>query len=106
MPDDQQTPADSWRHTSYPRIILILGLLLSVIGIVGYTLWLSSGVLVRDGNWVGVDFQVYYQAAKALARGENIYTAGISPPYVYPPLLALLVYPLSTLPITPATILW
>jgi hypothetical protein len=96
----------SRQHTGSSRNLLIVGLLLSATGLAGYILWLSTGVLVRDGNWVGVDFQVYYQAAKALARGENIYTAGISPPYVYPPLLSLLAYPLSILPITPATILW
>ena len=79
---------------------------LAAAGLAGYALWLLGGALVRDGNWLGVDFQVYYQAAKVLGRGENIYAAGISPPYVYPPLLAVLVYPLSLLQIGPATILW
>ena len=88
------------------QLILALGLFFALVGLVGYALWIAGGALVRDGNWVGVDFQVYYQAARALGRGENIYTAGISPPYVYPPLLALLVNPLSLLPIAPATILW
>jgi hypothetical protein len=83
-----------------------MGAALGVLGILGYALWIAGGALMRDGNWIGVDFQVYYQAAKSLARGENIYTAGISPPYVYPPLLAALVTPLAGLAITPATIFW
>lgn len=84
----------------------ISAVLLACAGLGGYLLWLSSGVLVKDGNWVAVDFHVYYAAAHALAQGQNIYTAGISPPYVYPPLLAILVLPLSALPVTAATITW
>src|SRR6478609_2200798 len=86
--------------------IRITALALGLVGIVGYVLWLASGVLVRDGNWVAVDFHVYYQAARVLAQGEDIYSAGISPPYVYPPLLAILVLPLSLLPADAATIIW
>ena len=54
----------------------------------------------------GVDFRVYYLAAQALRQGDNIYQADIAPPYVYPPLLAVLVLPLSALSITAATIAW
>jgi alpha-1,2-mannosyltransferase len=83
-----------------------LGLLLGAVGIAGYLQWATGGGLVRDGNWIGLDFHVYYQAALVLRRGEDIYRAGISPLYIYPPLLAMLVTPLSLLPITAATILW
>src|SRR6188472_2040838 len=86
--------------------IRITALALGLVGIAGYVLWLGSGVLVRDGNWVAVDFHVYYQTARVLAQGQDIYTAGISPPYVYPPLLAILVLPLSALPVATATIMW
>src|SRR5438876_92479 len=64
--------------------------LLGAVGVIGYVLWAVNGGLVREGNWVGVDFHVYYMAAKALGQGQNIYDVGISPPYVYPPLLAVL----------------
>jgi alpha-1,2-mannosyltransferase len=79
---------------------------MALVGIVGYVWWAVSGSLVKDGSWVGVDFHVYYQVARVLRQGEDIYSAGISPPYVYPPLLAILVVPLSVLPVGAATILW
>lgn len=88
------------------RIISILGWALAAIGVLGHVLWATGGALVREGNWIALDFHVYYQAAKVLGRGEDIYLAGISPPYIYPPLLAILVLPLSWLQVTPATILW
>jgi hypothetical protein len=79
---------------------------MGVVGVGGYIFWALDGGLVREGNWVGVDFHVYYQAAQVLARGEDIYAAGISPPYVYPPLLAALVVPLTALSWNDATIAW
>jgi hypothetical protein len=84
----------------------LAGSIMAAVGVGGYLFWAVDGGLVREGNWVGVDFHVYYQAAQALTRGENIYQAGISPPYVYPPLLAILVTPLTVLSPTAATILW
>lgn len=88
------------------RVIRLAGLLLGLVGLTGYALWAANGGLVREGNWIGVDFHVYYQTALVLRRGQDIYHAGIAPPYVYPPLLAMLVLPLAALPATPATILW
>lgn len=85
--------------------MLAVGALMAVVGVAGYLLWLPKG-LVREGNWIGIDFHVYYQAGLVLRRGEDIYGAGISPPYVYPPLLAALVAPLSALPVAAATMLW
>jgi hypothetical protein len=41
---------------------------MSVVGIGGYLNWIASGVLVREGNWIGLDFHVYYQAAKVAAH--------------------------------------
>ena len=87
-------------------VIWLAGLVMAAVGLGGYALWALNGNLVRGGNWIGVDFHVYYQAARVLQRGGDIYTAGIAPPYVYPPLLAMLVVPLAALPVDTATILW
>ena len=80
--------------------------MLGALGLGGYLFWLLNGALVKEGNWIGVDFHVYYQIAQVLRRGSDIYSAGISPPYVYPPLLAALVIPLASLPVDAATIIW
>ena len=89
-----------------PLAYRLLVLLMVLVGVGGYAYWAVNGGLVREGNWIGVDFHVYYQAGLALSRGEDIYGGAISPPYVYPPLLALLVVPLTFLPVTTATIIW
>jgi alpha-1,2-mannosyltransferase len=95
---------DAEQRTNYA--LWGVSLALALVGLGGYVLWLASGVLVKDGNWVGVDFHVYYAAARVVAQGQDIYAAGISPPYVYPPLLAILTLPLAMLPLTVATITW
>jgi hypothetical protein len=87
-------------------LMRLSGGLMGVLGIGGYIFWALNGGLVREGSWIGVDFHVYYQAAQALQRGGDIYSPSISPPYVYPPLLAALVIPLAALPVDAATILW
>ncbi|HYO50902.1 MAG TPA: glycosyltransferase family 87 protein [Chloroflexia bacterium] len=92
--------------TPLDGVMRLAGWIMAAVGVGGYLFWAVDGGLVREGNWVGVDFRVYYQTAQALTRGENIYQAGISPPYVYPPLLAILVTPLTALPPTAAIILW
>lgn len=112
--DSQPPPVDVQSPTPDPKspfriphsAFQLSGWLFAAIGLLGYVVWLMSGALVREGNWVGVDFHVYYQAAKVLSRGEDIYSAGIAPPYVYPPLLAIMTLPLSLLSVTTATILW
>lgn len=87
-------------------VLRFVGLFLTLVGLLGHFYWAISGGLVREGHWVGMDFHVYYQAALVLRRGEDIYHAGISPLYVYPPTLAVLVVPLSFLQADHATILW
>jgi hypothetical protein len=82
------------------------GLFMAVTGVLGHLYWAINSGLVREGHWVGIDFHVYYQAALVLRRGGDIYHAGISPLYVYPPTLAVLVMPLSFLPADDATIIW
>jgi Glycosyltransferase family 87 len=86
--------------------IRILSAVLACVGVGGYLLWLGSGVLVKEGNWVGVDFHVYYAVGHVLSQGGDPYSVGISPPYVYPPFLGILVLPLSALPVNAATIIW
>ncbi|HYO48296.1 MAG TPA: glycosyltransferase 87 family protein, partial [Chloroflexia bacterium] len=92
--------------TPLDRLMRLAGWIMAAVGVGGYLFWALDDGLVREGNWVGVDFRVYYQTAQALTRGENIYQAGVSPPYVYPPLLAILVTPLTALSPTAAIILW
>jgi alpha-1,2-mannosyltransferase len=75
-----------------------------------------------------VDFSLYYLAAYGFAHGDDVYRAGAqrdadghavwehladaagivayAPPYRYPPLTAVLVWPLTFLPPRGATILW
>jgi len=73
----------------------------------GYFVWWATAGLVRDGNWVGLDFHVYYVAAQVLRRGGDIYASGMSPQYVYPPFLAAAVIPLTWLPdANTATLAW
>jgi Glycosyltransferase family 87 len=51
------------------------------------------------------DFGHFYEASKALATGADIY-AGDSQHYIYPPLLALLLRPLSLIPLSAAAGTW
>jgi hypothetical protein len=51
------------------------------------------------------DFEHFYEASKALATGTDIY-AGDSQHYIYPPLLALLLRPLSMIPLSAAAGTW
>src|SRR5690348_1728351 len=103
---DGPSPGSEPHAPLFSPAMRVIGVLLACAGVVGYALWLASGVLVKEGNWVGVDFHVYYTAAHVLEQGQDIYTAGISPPYVYPPLLAILTLPLAALPVNAATIIW
>ncbi len=87
-------------------VLWLAGTLMAALGIIGYLFWALNGNLVKEGNWVAVDFHTYYQAAQVVRRGSDIYTAGISPLYIYPPLLAIFVVPLSLLTANEATIIW
>ena len=83
------------------------GLILALVGVGGYLVWWATAGLVREGNWVGLDFHVYYVAAQVLRRGGDIYASGMSPQYVYPPFLAAAVTPLTWLPdANTATLAW
>ena len=95
--------------------LLLLALVLLYMGWIGY-------VVSRDKP---LDFYVYYIAAYGFAKGEDIYSAigpvgklvwdrlaaelGITNytlPYRYPPLAALLVWPLTFLPFQWAGLVW
>ncbi|RXK49131.1 glycosyltransferase family 87 protein [Halorientalis pallida] len=72
-----------------PRLVLASGLLFGLV-------YLGFVLAVRPSR-IGIDFEVYYVAAKAALAGENFYA--VSPErvpeftYVYPPLSILLFYP-------------
>ncbi|HZC34483.1 MAG TPA: glycosyltransferase family 87 protein, partial [Chthoniobacterales bacterium] len=51
------------------------------------------------------DFGHAYEASKALAAGADIY-AGDSQHYIYPPLFALLLWPLTLVPLPAAAAMW
>ena len=93
-----------------PKIILIVFLL--VYGAAG--LWTAL-------NQRGVDFAVYYLAAKTLPHGTNLYTLTeadwtslaaqfhipeVTPPYRYPPLTAGILSPFAGLPYPAALLVW
>lgn len=104
--DKEQVETDSQAEEAEHGLLRLAGGLVSALGLGGYLFWALNGGLVREGNWIGVDFHVYYAAAQVLMRGDDVYTAGISPPYVYPPLLGYLVIPIALLSVTAATIIW
>ena len=100
-------------YAAKPRVMR--GLVLSMILL--YAVW-GASVLVRNKQ---ADFNLYYMAAYGFAHGEDIYGAndrlwaelagktGITnyaPPYRYPPLTALLVWPLIFLSPAIAAALW
>ena len=57
------------------------------------------------GPMGAADFEHFYEASKALAAGADIY-AGDTQHYIYPPLLALLLRPLSSIPLSAAAGTW
>ena len=69
---------------------------------------LDAFLLVVTGEHQVVDFRPYYTAAEAVLRGETLYpavddtTLGSGRAYVYPPLTAIVVIPLSLLPVSVA----
>lgn len=110
-------PWTDWisRSLRSPGLRLGLGIVLSVV--VAVVFWRYS---VADHE----DFGSYFAASTALASGDRIYGAALawaadgywigkqapsptnSPPYVYPPPLAMLMLPLTALPIQAAALVW
>lgn len=74
--------------------------------------WLIHGVMTRMSGGTGDaptkryrDFLEFYAGAEALAQGKNVYTAG-ELGYIYPPICAVLMMPLTKLPIGQAAWVW
>jgi hypothetical protein len=75
----------------------------SMVACVGVLAWLISRGL-KVGTHGHIDFLDFYWAAQAFPRGD-IYAVG-DPGYIYPPLLAFLMQPLTLLGATAAATLW
>lgn len=108
------------RTVQTPRLRWCLIALLAIL----YTIWI--GYVVHQDK--PLDFYVYYMAAYGFAHGWDVYAMGqdysgtnrplwsqlaeethiqnYAPPYRYPPLTALLVWPLTLLAPAPAAALW
>lgn len=54
----------------------------------------------------GIDLTTYLEAARALRRGENPYALSLAFPYVYPPLFAFALIPLTYVPADLALLVW
>ena len=67
--------------------------------------WVSFRMTRRLAIEPYVDFQAFYDAAIAVARGADIYQAGAAM-YIYPPMLAAWMSPLCWLPILAAGWVW
>ncbi len=94
---------------------------LIVLALAALVAWWGVGVLRITNNH---DFEIFYRAAERLQAGENIYAESaafrealetgqfnmkddsIQWPYGNPPLLAILIVPLTRLPYTAAAALW
>jgi hypothetical protein len=88
-----------------------VGIALGGLLVLGFALWMWIG---RAAGW-GFDFRAYYDAAQRLAATGTPYQAatlggpfepGSSGLYLYSPLPAILMLPLSALSLDVATILW
>ena len=70
----------------------------------------DPGLAALSGSWVPPDLEVFLRAGDALLQGDDLYkdvrTVGRDFGYVYPPLLALAISPLSVLPGSAAASVW
>ncbi len=88
-------PAIEWRRT------LSAGVLVGAAAIFVVALFASTG-----SERLGYDFRaVYLPAAESVWHGESPYVTDNELPYVYPPLLAILVVPFTALPVDVAAVL-
>jgi alpha-1,2-mannosyltransferase len=96
------------------RRVLRFGLnavLIFVAAAIGFVLVQTATLIVR-GDFEVVDFRPYYLAGQAVVHGDTLYpatdTAALASgrEYVYPPLTAILVAPLTVLSITWAAAVW
>jgi hypothetical protein len=78
--------------------------ILIIAGWAALAVMLVLGVIEAAKGKAG-DFQCFYDAAKAARLGQDLYGAGTGG-YIYPPLLAWALQPLSLLPPKAAAIVW
>jgi hypothetical protein len=88
-----------WSATPTQRQ-LVGGILLTLV--VG---WLTFRIQARLATEPYVDFQAFYLAAQAARTGNDPYRAGTEM-YIYPPMLAAWMAPLSLLPLPKAAWVW
>jgi Glycosyltransferase family 87 len=81
------------------------GFFVFVFGLLYAVLMFQALPRTLRGPMGAADFAHFYEASKALAAGADIY-AGDSQHYIYPPLLALLLWPLSLTPLSVAAGTW
>jgi Glycosyltransferase family 87 len=81
------------------------GFLVFVFGLLYAVLIFQALPRTLRGPKGAADFEHFYEASKSLAAGTDIY-AGDSQHYIYPPLLALLLRPLSIIPLSAAAGTW
>jgi Glycosyltransferase family 87 len=81
------------------------GFFVFVFGLLYAVLMFQALPRTLRGPMGAADFAHFYEASKALAAGADIY-AGDSQHYIYPPLLALLLRPLSLIPLSAAAGMW
>ena len=91
------------KNRLYVRVGVLLLLLLVLLA--GLYFASRSGA---DPNRYGNDFNVYYFAAREVRDGRTPYddSLGDWTPYLYPPLLAELLVPMTLLPLPVAAYLW
>ena len=100
-------PAGHWLRLT---IAALVGGALAVFGAKAIGRWHYDPSLWPLAGWyVPPDFGDFYAAAEAVLRGDNPYQADLSRDwlgFVYPPLLAWLLTPLTLLPVTTAVSVW
>jgi alpha-1,2-mannosyltransferase len=86
----------------------IVSIVVVSLAIVVIIMWLL--VTLQRSVPFGRDAWAYYAAAQAIAAGGDPYAAApiapTAPPYLYPPLLALLLAPLALLPLDALALVW
>lgn len=80
---------------------IAIGSIVASVGVMAWLLWRG----LKVGTHGSIDIFDFYWAAEAFYQGKDIYAVG-DPGYIYPPLLAFLMQPLTLLGETAAATLW
>lgn len=85
-------------------------IMIGIVAVSILTIAIYLGVSLQRGVSVGRDAWAYYGAARAVLEHKDLYTAPPlfpnAPPYLYPPLLAVVLAPIAWLPISTVSIIW